>query len=212
MLRRATGGMAAAAARAPHLASGSTQGCVGARGRAAGARAPSRRSRLESDEMLALTTRCTISALALLLLLAVDTSSSSSSVISLGSKLGDRLHAPAAAGAGGSKPHLVFLFCDNVGWANVGFHRTAPTPEVVTPNIDELVRRTDDQPPVLHLRLHTSMVHVILQHMPVKRVRVWLLEHWLCRRLDLVWSSIATYETLHFCPVLSLIWISASLP
>jgi hypothetical protein len=34
----------------------------------------------------------------------------------------------------------VFLFCDNVGWANVGFHRSTPTPEVVTPNIDELVR------------------------------------------------------------------------
>ena len=48
---------------------------------------------------------------------------------------------PAAAGApgaGGSKPHIVFLFCDNVGWANLGYHRAMPTREVVTPNIDGL--------------------------------------------------------------------------
>jgi arylsulfatase I/J len=32
----------------------------------------------------------------------------------------------------GAKPHIMFLFCDNVGWANVGFHRDPPTPEVVS--------------------------------------------------------------------------------
>ena len=40
----------------------------------------------------------------------------------------------------GTKPHLVFLFCDNVGWSNLGYHRTRPTREVVTPQIDGLVR------------------------------------------------------------------------
>lgn len=92
--------------------------------------------------MLALTTCCTICALAPLLPLAVDAGSSSSSVYVGSEHLGgSRSRVPAAdGGAGGSKPHLVFLFCDNVGWANVGFHRAAPTPEVVTPNIDELVR------------------------------------------------------------------------
>ena len=38
----------------------------------------------------------------------------------------------------GSKPHIVFLFVDNVGWANLGFNRAIPTPEVVTPNLDDL--------------------------------------------------------------------------
>ena len=38
------------------------------------------------------------------------------------------------------KPHIVFLFCDNVGWSNVGYHRSVPTPEVKTPRIDELAR------------------------------------------------------------------------
>jgi len=40
----------------------------------------------------------------------------------------------------GAKPHIVFLFCDNVGWANVGFHRPPDLPEneIHSPNIDEL--------------------------------------------------------------------------
>ena len=37
-------------------------------------------------------------------------------------------------------PHIVFLFCDNVGWSNLGYHRSVPTKEVVTPNIDALAR------------------------------------------------------------------------
>ena len=40
----------------------------------------------------------------------------------------------------GAKPHIVFLFVDNVGWANVGFHRDPQTPEVVTPNLDALAK------------------------------------------------------------------------
>jgi len=40
----------------------------------------------------------------------------------------------------GSKPHIVFLFCDNVGWANLGFHKPPDLPDrdVYSPNIDEL--------------------------------------------------------------------------
>ena len=39
-----------------------------------------------------------------------------------------------------TKPHLVFMLVDDWGWANVGYHRNPPTPEVVTPNIDGLVK------------------------------------------------------------------------
>jgi arylsulfatase I/J len=39
-----------------------------------------------------------------------------------------------------SKPHLVFMLVDDWGWANVGYHRNPSTKEVVTPNIDSLVK------------------------------------------------------------------------
>ena len=39
-----------------------------------------------------------------------------------------------------SKPHIVFVLVDDWGWANAGYHRDPPTPEVVTPNIDSLVK------------------------------------------------------------------------
>jgi arylsulfatase I/J len=39
-----------------------------------------------------------------------------------------------------SKPNLVFMLVDDWGWANVGYHRDPPTNEVVTPNIDGLVK------------------------------------------------------------------------
>ena len=45
----------------------------------------------------------------------------------------DALHSPP-------RPHIVFLFCDNVGWSNVGYHRRTPTNEVATPRIDALAR------------------------------------------------------------------------
>ena len=38
------------------------------------------------------------------------------------------------------KPHIVFMLVDDWGWANVGYHRNPPTKEVVTPNIDNLVK------------------------------------------------------------------------
>ena len=38
------------------------------------------------------------------------------------------------------KPNLVFMLVDDWGWANVGYHRNPPTKEVVTPNIDNLVK------------------------------------------------------------------------
>ena len=39
-----------------------------------------------------------------------------------------------------SKPHLVFILVDDWGWANVGYHCDPPTNEVVTTNIDKLVK------------------------------------------------------------------------
>ena len=60
----------------------------------------------------------------------------------------DRAHGHAAAGAGAKasgaapapKPHIVMLLTDNMGWANVGFHRPPDVParEIHTPNIDAL--------------------------------------------------------------------------
>lgn len=38
------------------------------------------------------------------------------------------------------KPHIVFVLVDDLGWANVGYHRDPPTNEVVTPNIDMLAK------------------------------------------------------------------------
>ena len=42
--------------------------------------------------------------------------------------------------AADTKPNLVFMLVDDWGWANVGYHRNPPTKEVVTPNIDDLVK------------------------------------------------------------------------
>ena len=39
------------------------------------------------------------------------------------------------------KPHIVFMMVDDWGWADVGYHRETPTREVVTPNIDSLVKQ-----------------------------------------------------------------------
>ena len=39
----------------------------------------------------------------------------------------------------GTKPHIVMILVDDWGWANVGYHHSVATPEVVTPNIDNLV-------------------------------------------------------------------------
>lgn len=56
--------------------------------------------------------------------------------------------AHAAPAAKASKPHVLFLLADDLGWANIGFHRTdAKTEdekqgqlEVQTPAIDQLVK------------------------------------------------------------------------
>eukprot|EP00403_Amphidinium_massartii_P007749 CAMPEP_0178383854 /NCGR_PEP_ID=MMETSP0689_2-20121128/7215_1 /TAXON_ID=160604 /ORGANISM="Amphidinium massartii, Strain CS-259" /LENGTH=611 /DNA_ID=CAMNT_0020004085 /DNA_START=85 /DNA_END=1920 /DNA_ORIENTATION=+ len=37
-------------------------------------------------------------------------------------------------------PHIFFVIVDDLGWANVGYHRTDPRPPIHTPHIDELVR------------------------------------------------------------------------
>ena len=39
-----------------------------------------------------------------------------------------------------SKPHIVLVLVDDLGWANVGYHRSTPSPDVDTPNIDSLVQ------------------------------------------------------------------------
>jgi len=52
-------------------------------------------------------------------------------------------HAGTLVGAAaGSRPHIVYILCDNLGYGGVGFLRaaspTGPSREVVTPNIDAL--------------------------------------------------------------------------
>ena len=39
-----------------------------------------------------------------------------------------------------TKPHIVFMMVDDWGWADVGYHLNFSTKEVVTPNIDNLVK------------------------------------------------------------------------
>ena len=38
-----------------------------------------------------------------------------------------------------TKPHLVLVLADDLGWGNVGWHRTDGSPEVITPHLDRLV-------------------------------------------------------------------------
>lgn len=37
-------------------------------------------------------------------------------------------------------PHIMFMMIDDWGWADVGYHRDTPSKEVVTPNIDGIVK------------------------------------------------------------------------
>lgn len=46
---------------------------------------------------------------------------------------------PQLARAVVRKPHIFLLYVDDWGWANVGYHREVPTPEVSTPAIDDIV-------------------------------------------------------------------------
>lgn len=36
-------------------------------------------------------------------------------------------------------PNIFLIYADDLGWANVGWHRDVPTPEVSTPTLDALV-------------------------------------------------------------------------
>ena len=47
----------------------------------------------------------------------------------------------SAALAANDKPHIVLILIDDLGWANVGYHRDSSTLEVDTPNIDSLVEQ-----------------------------------------------------------------------
>ena len=44
--------------------------------------------------------------------------------------------AVAARAAAAPKPHILLVLADDLGWANVGWHRDPPTPEVQTPVLD----------------------------------------------------------------------------
>ena len=61
-------------------------------------------------------------------------------VVSVSVLLALSLSCAAASPTAAGKPHLVFMLVDDWGWANVGYHRNPPTKEVVTPNIDNLVK------------------------------------------------------------------------
>ena len=45
-----------------------------------------------------------------------------------------------AQASAGTKPHVLFVLADDLGWGNVGWHRNPPSPEVQTPVLDQLVR------------------------------------------------------------------------
>ena len=51
-----------------------------------------------------------------------------------------KLDDAAAPRTAGPPPHIFFVLVDDLGHAEVGFNRASPTPEVVTPQIDALVR------------------------------------------------------------------------
>jgi arylsulfatase B len=38
------------------------------------------------------------------------------------------------------RPHILHVIIDDFGWANTNYHRAVPTPEVVTPHMDGLVK------------------------------------------------------------------------
>jgi arylsulfatase B len=45
----------------------------------------------------------------------------------------------AEGSSAGSSPHLVFVFLDDYGWANIGIHAPKGSNESVTPNMDALI-------------------------------------------------------------------------
>lgn len=49
--------------------------------------------------------------------------------------LEERLVAPSA----GKKPHILWLLLDDYGWAELSVHRSPPSPEVQTPNMEGLI-------------------------------------------------------------------------
>ena len=50
------------------------------------------------------------------------------------------LPALAAVQSRATKPHIVMVLGDDIGYANVGWNRPVPTREVATPRLDQLVR------------------------------------------------------------------------
>ena len=48
-----------------------------------------------------------------------------------------------------AKPNIIFILVDDLGFGDVNFNRDQPDPEIVTPNMDELVQKEG-----LHLMRH----------------------------------------------------------
>ena len=50
------------------------------------------------------------------------------------------LTSAAASAPPRRRPHILHVIIDDFGWANTNYHRAVPTPEVVTPHMDGLVK------------------------------------------------------------------------
>ena len=46
----------------------------------------------------------------------------------------------ASSSFGKTTPHILHVIVDDFGFANTNYNRAVPDPEVVTPNMDELVK------------------------------------------------------------------------
>ena len=41
----------------------------------------------------------------------------------------------------GRKPHILFVIVDDFGWGDIGYHREKPTPEILTPTMNDLATK-----------------------------------------------------------------------
>jgi arylsulfatase I/J len=46
----------------------------------------------------------------------------------------------ALTAAASSTPHILHVIVDDFGWGNTNYHRDVADPEIVTPNMDGLVK------------------------------------------------------------------------
>ena len=76
----------------------------------------------------------------------------------------------------GSKPHLVILLADNLGWANVGYHRppAADPREFATAHVDALAAGGLELRPPLHVQVLLAVAQLATHRsaaVPRQRVR-----------------------------------------